>query len=227
MILNILNKFIYFFYRGLNKLFTIINVAVRYNSRCGVKRINSLEFYFDNDASSDLDYIFIDPSELFLSSDSLKDNYTLLDIPLSKSPHYGFMRALDNGEDLLRLDYVKRLKIGALDDLVAKPFGYKEIQLRRDKYHQMKLKVLSNTYDPVTVYKLNGRIYIRDGKHRAALCCLLSKPVKCNILSTPCEIPLKILWTRTIMLKRAKEYKKALKFIDDYCNDIIERKSRY
>jgi|LSQX01.1.fsa_nt_gb hypothetical protein len=38
---------------------------------------------------------------------------------------------------------------------------------------------MSNAYEPIVVYELDGKTYIFDGKHRAALCALLGKPVRC------------------------------------------------
>lgn len=116
--------------------------------------------------------------DLFLGIDYLKDEYTLLDRPLINSPHYLFMKALMEKADLSKTEYIQRLEKGTLDARVASKkhtsFTYYE-----DMFDKRMSELKSDMLQPVYVYRIAGKTYLYDGKHRAALCAITGKPIVC------------------------------------------------
>lgn len=121
----------------------------------------------------------IDPNDLFLDVDYLKDDYSLLNIRIIESPHYHFIKAIREGSDLRNTDYYKRLIAGTLDSRF--PQRIKDFSVFIEKCKQREREIINQTYEPVSIYQLGSRFYIRDGKHRAAFCAILNKPVLCRL----------------------------------------------
>ena len=151
-----------------------------------------------------------DPQDLFLAFDGLRDDHTLLDIPVTESPHAGIMQALETGKDMFKTDYSERAMNGTLD------MRYNQRLSRRkmEKAFQLKKKeVQQDTYAPVKVSIFNGHNYIIDGKHTTALCYVNSLKVRCIIVQNPfldsfyCQLYKKIK-------KRGKKYKKGIAFFE-------------
>lgn len=118
---------------------------------------------------------------LYLGPDFLKNRYTLLDCHISQSPHYDLIKTISEGGNLASTDYIKRFVSGKLDWRR----GYKQprdYNFFMEKFAKSTNEIEHDDYKPVLVYKLGGKYYIYDGKHRAALCALLGLPVKCLLL---------------------------------------------
>ena len=115
------------------------------------------------------------PEQLFLSIDYLRDKYTLLDCNIKDSPHYGLMKALLEGDSISETDYIKRARKGTLDSRFLS--GYVDEDYYRENFYRRKNQIESGDQTPIKVFKVNDRYYIKDGKHRAALCSLLGFPI--------------------------------------------------
>ena len=121
----------------------------------------------------------IEPVKLFLGIDYLNDDYTLLDTSILDSPHYSFINAILNGEDLSKTDYIERYQRGTLDGRQGRPL-IKDFSLFQERCNT-RIGQLDDM-QPVMVYRVNDRYYIYDGKHRAALCALLGVKVRCILV---------------------------------------------
>ena len=90
------------------------------------------------------------------------------------------MEALENEKPLESTDYIIRYKNGTLD--ARYPHSANDYAYFVDKYKKMRILVMNNNIEPVSVYKIGPQYYIKDGKHRAALCALLNKKIPCRLL---------------------------------------------
>ncbi|MDI6827164.1 MAG: hypothetical protein QME62_01625 [Armatimonadota bacterium] len=121
-------------------------------------------------------------SDLLLSTDFLRDRYTLCGVDLLQSPHFRLMQEMATGTLTHESEYVLRCQSGTLDSRL--PFDPDLSQLR--KYYNLRLEELKERkrfYIYVRQVTLNGRIVclIADGKHRAALAAYLER-TKCLYL---------------------------------------------
>lgn len=129
------------------------------------------------------DSIFsVPPEELHLGPDFLQDKFTLLGVSIQDSPHSVFIKGLLEGKDMKYSDYMNRLVDGRLDgrSITMRP--------RSMTYYETKCKerlseIKAGVYEPVQIYNLGGQYYIRDGKHRAAMCSILGIPVRCVLVN--------------------------------------------
>lgn len=160
-----------------SKLLHLINKTVTYESRTGLKEINPVFLTSDIKKSEEC---VLSPDELYLGIDFLNDNYTLLDTPIKESPHYELMEALHSGDDGRNTEYTARMLKGALDERYEILAYYLDEKYFRNCFSA---KISDIHEKSVTVYRKNGRFYIHDGKHRAALCALLGANVKCRIVN--------------------------------------------
>lgn len=127
------------------------------------------------------DMLKIEPSQLFLGPDFLKDKYTLLGRCITDSPHIGFVSALMNNEPIEDTEYIQRFLNGTLD-WRSPTIMPKDKMCFYNKFEHSLSEIQSGEYTPVTVYLQGGKYYIYDGKHRAALCALLGKGVRCKVV---------------------------------------------
>lgn len=162
-----------------SKLCRLLHKTVVYQSKTGLKEINPAfaEKKDDNTTSC-----MLSPGELYLGVDFLKDEYTLIDVPITESPHYGLMSALSAGKDGRDTQYVMRMLTGALDERYEIVAFYLDCNYFRNCFEKRINSLNKDDCAQVTVYRRNGRYYIHDGKHRAALCALLGTNVKCKII---------------------------------------------
>lgn len=171
----------YGIWRVLEKLCSVLNIYIFVKTRAGLKNINIDSLYGEIDINKDLhDTITISPDKLFLSVDYLKDRFTLLDCCIIESPHYGLVKAINNGEDVKNTDYYKRFITGKLDGRHCQ--RKRKVSYFYDKNKKAKESIESGNYKPVQVYYWKGKYYICDGKHRAALCAYLQRDVKCVLV---------------------------------------------
>lgn len=176
----------YYYYRLMEKIcehfdaFRILETSVGYKLiNVGLFRTNGESMLTSEAVISD-DCVEIDPSSLLLSIDYLKDSYTLLGCNIQDSPHYKLMGALDKGENIQKTEYMIRFGKGTLD--ARYPHHVKDFSFFYDKYNTMKKKLEENAVDSIVVFKVGDDYYIKDGKHRAALCAYFKKPIMCKVL---------------------------------------------
>ncbi len=166
---------------GLNtKLFRLFNKSFIYQSKTGYKEINP---YFPYNNYTELECKEIPYEQLFLGADFLKDNITLIDTPIVDSPHFELMKVLSTNGNFMETDYVNRMINGSLDE------RYEIVAFCLDKdffpscYKKHISEYENGTDKEVIVYQKNNRYYLHDGKHRAALCALLERNVKCKVIT--------------------------------------------
>ncbi len=176
--------FKHYLYRAAELAYKKTHRICVFETNKGLKNIN-MGSVAQHDNYTILNEVTLDASELYLGPDYLNDRYSLIGIRLSDSPHYGFMKALDEGTNLKETDYVKRWLNGTLD--WRRPMPLKMCVSRWQRTFQEMVSLIENgTYLPVLVYQAEGRYYMYDGKHRAALCAYKNKPVKCSVISNSC-----------------------------------------
>ena len=169
------------------------------------------------------DYTIIEDNYLpadiiMLGPDYLKDQYTLLGCPISDSPHFYLMRTINEKGNLAETDYMKRISKGTLDWRFATPIP-KNFNSYYKEYHNSLEEIQRGDYRPVVVYYLNGKCYVYDGKHRAALCALLNIPVHCHIVSS--EIAnADLLHYMFGLINGKKDYKLHTEFHSEYMKGL-------
>lgn len=197
----------YQLYRCLNKLAKILDVSVLYQTKVGIKSLNQLmqsqELYSFNE-------FYANPNELYLGFDALKDAYTLVDVCIDNSPHFFLMEALNNHLSIKNTEYCQRYKAGTLDSRARVSLSHRELQRMEEKFALRKQEILEGRYAPVQVYRRNGKYYIADGKHRAALCTLFECPIKCVEISADFLKDSFRKWIYRKMYKKQKEYTRNL-----------------
>lgn len=157
-----------------NKFCRRFGITVLYENQYGIKAFNPamnsqlLAGYRERSVTR------TDPQRLRLSVDGLKDHHTLLGCPVGQSPHFQLMTRLVAKEKVDRqCDYLQRLASGTLD--FRRP---QNAQLDLELFKHKQKAIRSDQYAPIFIYQQEGHQYIVDGKHRAALCLALKKPVK-------------------------------------------------
>lgn len=179
----------------------------------GIKNLNMAVLTFTNNLSP-IETKEIDGEDLFLGPDFLQDSYTLLNSSIVSSPHYNFIKAINDNDDISTSDYYLRFINGTIDwRFPKKPIKQFDKFYKKNKI--AKGQILNSTYTPVKVYRWNNRYYIYDGKHRAALCSLLNRKVKCDVYSS--SIALDGVWNRMFdLIGNNNKYAKHLNFIRNH-----------
>ena len=187
-----------------------------YEARVGIKYVLPI---YDPTFSSNGDLFYLESDELFLDFDALKDKYTLCDIPVNKSPHLGLMMALENKDDIRKTDYINRFENGILDIRTPRNVSKTDLVRFKDKFVSRKAEVQDCSYKPVAVYKVSGKYYIADGKHRAAMCAMLKMPVKCVVVDCNYLSDSFNQWIFQKMKKHPELYKKNIAFFERINNN--------
>jgi len=184
-------KFVLFQVRKLiRRIFALFGWNSFYFTSTGLKYINAKINYEEDEK---LEKKTLVPDEVFLFIDGLKDKFTHLDKPIKKSPHYQLMSDLKNGFDIEKNIYIIHATKGTLD-MRDETFYPQTLYTKRFKTQNRAIE--NNQVDPIKVLPLNGKYYILDGKHRAALLALLDKKIESLIIPNLSNIPLfkKTLW---------------------------------
>lgn len=174
-----MNYLHYYLLQAEDRLLKRIHCIWFYHSKYGIKNFGASRLV-EARYLSNQNVVEISPQELYLGPDFLKDEYTLLDCPLKESPHFLLMEAIQSQKPLKETEYMKRFTRGCLDWRRGRPmpkdfeYWYKKNNLSCDG-------IINGNYQPVVVYSLGNRYYIFDGKHRAAMCALVGKSVRCYI----------------------------------------------
>lgn len=175
-----INLFRFYLWRIIEKVCHRFNIFCFVFTSQGLKNINisSLASY---KLSENKDIVELNPKDLFLGADFLRDEYSLINISVDMSPHKTFQQCILEGNDISKTDYLIRYVSGKLD---WRRIG--KINKNNDRYiratKRTKCNILKGDYPPVIVYCLSERYYIYDGKHRASMCALLGRNVKCQIV---------------------------------------------
>jgi len=120
----------------------------------------------------------MNPAQLLLGPDFLKDKYTLLGTSLADSPHYSLVKTIAEGGRIEDTDYFLRFKSATLD---WRLWQFSRCNSSRfiKSFEKSKSEILDDKYAPVIVYRVRDKKYVFDGKHRAAMCLLYGYQVKC------------------------------------------------
>lgn len=163
-----------------SKVCRIFKKTIVYQSKMGYKELNPV---YLQQTAEDCKEINLCAQELYLGIDFLKDTYSLIDVPLRNSPHYHLMESLQDDGEWESTEYVSRMLTGALDERYEILAFYRNKSYFHNCYQKRKAEIGQNQKKLVSVYQLNGRYYLHDGKHRAALCALMGIDVPCKVLS--------------------------------------------
>lgn len=155
-------------------VFRVINTKKGYKFM-NVEMFRTKRYGDETKRRNECDLVEINPEKLFLCVDYLKDKYTLLNCNIMNSPHFGLMEVLSEGGDIRNTEYIKRYKNGTID--ARYPQLIKRYDFFYTKFKEMSEKMDSNSIEPISVFKIRDFYYIRDGKHRAALCAYYKKPI--------------------------------------------------
>jgi len=199
-----------FLFSVINRLFKIVGWHAIFVNSSGVKCINQ-------SLSSDylrslkvMEEMELNPADLHLGFDGLKDKYTLLNLSIKNSPHFEFVEKLFLKKDYRKTDYFKRLLGGKLDLRYNQcPFLYDFDALFKAK----KEFIEADTNQPVLITKMDGKHYILDGKHTSSLSLVLDKKVKCLLLDNPYKHPFYTLLLKK-MGKEEKNFSKNIEFLN-------------
>ena len=187
-----------------------LNVSALYETSAGVKHVNPLfkdtmgEAYVSGTPRE------CAPGELRLGFDALRDSVTLLETPVSDSPHAGLMRALLHGESPAQTEYVARAKAGTLD--WQRPRWVPPRSLER--LRQTLMEVQESADAPVVrVAWLEDTGYVVDGKHRAAAAHVGGRSVMCET-ATGIFGDSYFRWIAAVMAERPESYESHLRFFE-------------
>lgn len=175
-----MNKFGYFFLRIKEEFYRQNKVISFAKKRTGIKNTNA-SLLLNHYEYVLKDNYCVSASELFLGPDFLRDDFTLLCTNILDSPHFSLMESLMYGKEIENTDYVRRLLSGKLDwrDCTIMP---KDKEYFRKRFNKSFIEIKEDRYKPIIIYNQGKRSFIYDGKHRAALCCLLNVPVRCVVV---------------------------------------------
>lgn len=190
----------------IERVFRLFSISMLYSNRVGIKYMNQLmqSIHYNAIAIKDFDY-----KELFLGFDGLRDEYTLLDVEITKSPHFELMKAIDNGTRIEDTDYYYRAQKGILDSRECLRMSNDYIAMMEKKFKERVEEIKTGSYEPIQVYCVNNRYYIADGKHRAALCAYIGKTVRCRVISDDFLKDSYRMWMYSKM-KKKKDFEKHL-----------------
>lgn len=205
-----MNKLYILIYSVLNRTFKILNISIFFVNSKGVKCINQKIKSQQFDKIPIVEEKTIDPIDLYIGFDGLKDEFSLVDVQISRSPHLDLANALIQKTKLEDCHYYKRLQNGFLDMRFNQKFKksiYTNGLLERQQ------KINSESYTKVKIVSIQGRYYIIDGKHTAALCCSMGVKVKCSEIMNPMHDPFyhKVY---KIMKKRSAQFEKNLSLLE-------------
>lgn len=169
-------------YRMIEKIFRKRNIIITYFTKVGLKNIN-----MGSVAKMSSPYIIerkiIAPSDLYLGPDFLTDEFTLLGCSIVNSPHCEFVRSYVEGKNVLDTEYAQRWEAGTLDWRRPMPVSVSLDEWKKTAALRIK-EITDDKYDTVKVYYHDGKYYVYDGKHRAALCAVMEKNVLCDVIPT-------------------------------------------
>jgi len=203
-------KYVLFQARKLiRRIFQLFGWSTFYFTKTGLKYINPKVNYKKD---LELKKKMLQPDELFLFADGLRDEFTLLDKPIKKSPHYQLMEDLKNGFDIennLYINYAAKGKLDMRDETFYPMCYYVE------RFKKQESLIENNKATPIKVFPLNGKYYILDGKHRAALFALLDKEIKSLIVTNLPGISFFKKTLQQLENSKSKEFKRNIALLKE------------
>ena len=116
-------------------------------------------------------------SRLLMPPDLLRNQFTMCGTPVTESPHFGLMQAIESGTLTESVDYVRRMRKGMLD---ARPPAETPLERLAGSYQQRKDGLAASHVFEIFVIRMTWRgepsYVIADGKHRAAVAAALNRP---------------------------------------------------
>ena len=152
--------------------------------------------------------------DLLLGFDGLKDQFTLVDRPIDCSPHAELMRVVGKGHAPDATEYLARTHTGTLDRRRPRRISTTDLRELGRRYQQARDAFRSGISEPVKIARLRERLYIVDGKHRAALAATLTGSVRCVDASHVFRDSY-YSWVRGMMDERPTEYSRQRRFVSD------------
>ena len=206
-IFTVANKFTHM----INKLAIDLDVSLIYFTCVGIKYFNTpiSRIIFDCFILGDKFELSID--KLLIGPDNLKDKYSLLGTPVSKSPYIELMQFLNVSKDIKNIEYLERAKKGTLDIRCAKLIDNQYVRSLYNKFESSKLLIEKHICTPIKCVLVDNECYIADGKHTAALCKILDITPQC-VDVTPLMYDSWFLWLYNKMQKKPNEFQKHLAF---------------
>lgn len=190
-----------------------LDVAILHSTHVGLKCVNPPPYSERLAGLAGSEVFELAADKLHLSLDALKDDCTLLGVPITESPHLALMRLFNVNADAESSDYVRRLRAGTLDFRPARRVKPKHLAERREKFLAARVQLESGRQEPVIVIRLAGAHFIADGKHRAAVGALLGQPVRCVEATAAAQYSL-FWWIRRKMEKTPAPYQKHLRWFE-------------
>lgn len=190
--MDIINFLNFYAWRIPERFFKKHNISAFVANKYGIKNLN-MGCLTNYDFALSGEIVELNPGSLFLGPDFLKDEFTLLDCRLLDSPHYIFVEAVNQRDELTKTEYYERYIKGTLDWRHCQ-LKAKSMERYFDKNEKAKIDIIKEDYKPVVVYYWKDRWYIFDGKHRAALCAFMGRTVRCKIV--PVSVALDGVWSK-------------------------------
>ena len=164
------------FWKSLNRIARWLNLFWAFNCSVGIKQLNMSRLA--NPGRWTGRNCEMDSAQLLLGPDFLKDRYTLLGTSLADSPHYALVKTIAEGGCIEDTDYFHRFRSATLD---WRLWQFSRCNSSRfvKSFEKSKSDILNDKYAPVIIYKVGKKNYVFDGKHRAAMCLLYGRQVKC------------------------------------------------
>ena len=189
-----------------NKTIKLIGRTVYFETTYGIKAYSKPPFIIST--PQNVRMTNINPSEIFLSFDGLKDDYTHVEMPLAESPHVELIKAIRRGDDIIQTRYYHEEINGCLDG------RYEQLRTQSLVNKYIKASKMKKDGNPI-VYRVGMSYYVLDGKHRLATALID------GVSSIPCiEIPTEELaqhiYTQMIykkMLENSGKYQKNIQHI--------------
>lgn len=207
------DKLIFWVQKLLRRCLALIDKTYIYASSYGIKAINGKLSLAPLDSYPVEE---LDSNQLFLFFDGLEDEHTMLDLPIKQSPHFGFMKSLENHEAISTCEYIHKAESGKLD---MRPPTFYPASMYQARFERLALELKENTVNPILVYLQEGKYYILDGKHRAAYLALHQKKIPARIITSLKDDP----FLQKIYLKMSKHRSNRFTRTIDLLNIVLDK----
>lgn len=212
-----MNRIIHYYRRAEEELYKKLHLFRFYFTNFGLKNIGASQL-IEAISFHGIEVSKLQANQLYLGPDFLKDQYSLLDVSIYQSPHYDFVRAQKNSDDLMKTEYIRRYMAGTLD---WRRGTYKptDFNFFHNQYAAITTAIHDGDCPPIIAYKMGERYYIFDGKHRAAISAMLDVPV--NTILVKSEIANAYIWHYMFaLINGKKDYSKHIDFHKRYIDSI-------
>mgnify|MGYP007069884668 CR=1 FL=1 len=203
----LLHNILVLFRRFVNKVAKVMGRTIYFSNAYGIKAYAKPRFVLAEDVETQC--IDINPNDIHLSFDALKDEYTHVGMKLADSPHLGLVKTIREGGEISQTTYFKEELEGRLDG----------------RYEQPYTDALANSHlvaskrqksDRPIVYKVENVYFVLDGKHRLATA-LMERQTKVQCIEIPPKAIALHCYTKDVlrlMQKQPETYRKNIKHIE-------------